>query len=49
MHISKIHIQNFKGFKGSFKLLINNGINILVGDNKAGKSTVIEAIHLAII
>lgn len=48
MHISKIHIQNFKGFKGSFKLQLNNGINILVGDNEAGKSTVIEAIHLAL-
>lgn len=48
MHISKIHIENFKGFKGSFKLQLNNGINILVGDNEAGKSTVIEAIHLAL-
>lgn len=48
MHISKIHIQNFKGFKGSFKLELNNSINILVGDNEAGKSTVIEAIHLAL-
>ena len=48
MHINKIHIQNFKGFKGSFKLSLNNGINIIVGDNEAGKSTVIEAIHLAL-
>ena len=48
MHITKIHIENFKIFKGSFKLSLNSGINILVGDNEAGKSTIIEAIHLAL-
>jgi putative ATP-dependent endonuclease of OLD family len=46
MHIGKVHIENFKCFKGSFKLKLNNGINILVGDNDTGKSTIIEAIHL---
>ena len=48
MHITKIHIENFKIFRGSFKLSLNSGINILVGDNEAGKSTIIEAIHLAL-
>ncbi|WP_319480248.1 AAA family ATPase [uncultured Draconibacterium sp.] len=48
MHISKIHIENFKIFKGSFKLPLSNGMNILVGNNEAGKSTIIEAIHLAL-
>ncbi len=48
MEISKVHIENFKIFKGSFKLNLNKGINILVGDNEAGKSTIIEAIHLAL-
>lgn len=48
MYISKVHIENFKGFKGSFKLTLNNGLNILVGDNDAGKSTIIEAIHLTL-
>jgi len=48
VHISKIHIENFKSFKGSFKLNLNKGVNILVGDNEAGKSTIIEAIHLAL-
>lgn len=48
MEISKFHIENFKIFKGSFKLNLNKGINILVGDNEAGKSTIIEAIHLAL-
>ncbi len=35
MHITKIHIENFKIFKGSFKLALNSGINILDGDNEA--------------
>ena len=48
MNITKIHIENFKTFKGSFKLNLNKGVNILVGDNEAGKSTIIEAIHLAL-
>ena len=48
MNIIKVHIENFKTFKGSFKLTIQKGVNILVGDNEAGKSTIIEAIHLAL-
>ncbi|MDR0681795.1 MAG: AAA family ATPase [Dysgonamonadaceae bacterium] len=48
MNISKVHIENFKIFKGSFDLTLNKGVNILVGNNEAGKSTIIEAIHLAL-
>jgi len=48
MHIDKIYIENFKCFKGLFKFHLNKGLNILVGDNEAGKSTIIEAIHLAL-
>ncbi|MCL2246738.1 MAG: AAA family ATPase [Lentimicrobiaceae bacterium] len=48
MHIEKVHIENFKIFKGSFDLTLNEGANILVGNNEAGKSTIIEAIHLAL-
>ncbi len=48
MAISKITICNFKGFKGTFKLELNQGLNILVGNNETGKSTVLEAIHLAL-
>ena len=48
MNITKVNIENFKIFKGSFRLTLNKGANILVGDNEAGKSTIIEAIHLAL-
>ena len=46
--IQKVIIENFKCFNGKFVLPLNNGINILVGNNEAGKSTILEAIHLAL-
>lgn len=48
MYISKINIENFKCFEGKFSLAFNEHINILVGDNEVGKSTIIEAIDLAL-
>ncbi|MCC6277275.1 MAG: AAA family ATPase [Oligoflexia bacterium] len=48
MYVSKVRIENFKRFKGAFTLELNQGTNILVGNNEAGKSTIIEAIHLGL-
>jgi len=48
MYISKIIIENFKCFCERFELRLNKQMNIIVGDNEAGKSTIIEAIHLAL-
>jgi putative ATP-dependent endonuclease of OLD family len=48
LFLKKIKIMNFKCFKGVFELELNNGLNIIVGNNEAGKSTVLEAIHLAL-
>lgn len=48
MHIRKVHIENFKRFYGSFDIELHEGINIVVGDNESGKSTIIEAIYLAL-
>lgn len=48
MHIKEIIIENFKCFEGAFSLTLNNRMNILVGDNEAGKSTILEALHLAL-
>lgn len=47
MAIRKIKIHNFKCFR-EFETDLNPGLNILVGDNEAGKSTILEAIHLAL-
>lgn len=46
MHISKLLIRNFKCFNGNFVLELTNGLNVLVGDNESGKSTILEAINL---
>lgn len=46
--IDRVKIVNFKSFKGEFNLQLNEGLNIIVGDNEAGKSTILEAIHLAL-
>ena len=48
MHIKKIIIENFKCFEGKFCLDLNKHLNILVGDNEAGKSTILEAVNLAL-
>jgi putative ATP-dependent endonuclease of the OLD family len=48
MHISKVKITGFKCFKGQFELHLNDGLNIIVGNNEAGKSTILEAIQLAL-
>ncbi len=48
MSIKKIKITNFKSFAEEFTFELNEGINILVGNNEAGKSTILEAIHVAL-
>lgn len=48
MKIDRLKIINFKIFKGEFNLELNEGLNILVGNNESGKSTVLEAIQLAL-
>lgn len=48
MRITKAKIENFKCFSGVFEVDLNPHVNILVGNNEAGKSTILEAIHLAL-
>ena len=47
MTIERVVIRNFKGLRET-DLTFSNGLNILVGDNETGKSTVLEAINLAL-
>lgn len=48
MKIEKLVLQNYKSFKERTVIEFNEGLNILVGDNEAGKSTILEAIHLCL-
>ncbi|MFD5661048.1 ATP-dependent nuclease [Streptomyces hirsutus] len=45
--LSKVVIQNYRTFR-KFKLDFDTEMNILVGDNDAGKSTILEAIELSL-
>jgi len=47
MKIKKIVIENYKLFN-EFELDLNDDLNIIVGDNETGKSTLLEAINLAL-
>ena len=47
MFIRKVKIHNFKCYK-DFEITLEEGLNIVVGDNEAGKSTILEAINLAL-
>jgi len=46
MKIAKVKITNFKCYEKTFTLSLNDGLN--VGANESGKSTILEAIHLAL-
>ena len=48
MHISELYIKNFKRFGKRFSIQLTPGLNILVGDNEVGKSTILEAVHLVL-
>lgn len=46
MKITKLIAKNFKKFKDS-TFQFNDDVNILVGDNAAGKSSILEAVEIA--
>ncbi|WP_010252930.1 ATP-dependent nuclease [Treponema primitia] len=48
MIITKANIINYKCFAGKFPINFKDGINIIVGDNESGKSTILEAINIAL-
>src|SRR3954465_15142682 len=47
MHITKAKIRNYRSL-AHCDIEFRDGLNILVGDNEAGKSTLLEAISLAL-
>lgn len=47
MNIQKLVIKNFKVLRSAV-IDLNPHLNIIVGDNEAGKTTLLEAIHLAL-
>lgn len=47
MYISKIKIKGFRNFIEN-EILFNDGINVIIGHNNAGKSNIIKAVSLVI-
>ncbi|NGO62480.1 AAA family ATPase [Rhizobium daejeonense] len=47
MYITRVVIKNYRCLSGS-DIELNPSLNIIVGDNECGKSTLLEAIHLAL-
>jgi putative ATP-dependent endonuclease of OLD family len=45
--IRKVLIKNYRVFR-DFKLELRPGVNVIIGNNDAGKSTLLEAINLAL-
>src|SRR5690554_1175747 len=46
MYIRELNITNFRGFKRLTKILFTNNINVIVGANNSGKTTIIKALEL---
>lgn len=45
--ITKVLVRNYRKLR-EFGLILNDGLNVLVGNNDTGKSTLIEAVNLAL-
>lgn len=45
--INKLKIKNYKSYE-DFELNLNPDLNIIIGDNEAGKSTLLEAVNLVL-
>lgn len=45
--VEKLKIQNYKCFR-DFSVEFNDGVSIIVGNNEEGKSTILEALQLAL-
>lgn len=46
MYLSELEIEGYRGIKERTKIKFKKGINLLVGDNRSGKSTVIDSVRL---
>jgi putative ATP-dependent endonuclease of OLD family len=45
MKLTKLIIENFRCYKGKIEININN-LNVIVGRNDIGKSTILEALDI---
>lgn len=48
MYLEKIHMQNYKAIE-DLNITFKPGVNLLIGDNGAGKTSVLEGIAVALV
>ena len=46
MNIKRLKIEGYRLFKNEFSIELNKGLNIIVGENGCGKTTIIDALRL---
>lgn len=46
MYIKELHIENFRGFKNETIIEFQEGLNVLIGPNNGGKTTILKALEL---
>ena len=46
MYLSGLNIEGYKGFREPFEIKFSKGLNVLVGENRVGKSAIIDGIRL---
>ncbi|MFS2107745.1 ATP-dependent nuclease [Ralstonia sp. Ralssp135] len=44
MHITKISIENYKSFYTETEIFLSPGINLILGENNSGKSSILDAV-----
>ena len=49
MYLSEIKIEGYKIFDERITITFNKGLNLIVGENGSGKSTIIDAIRLLLL
>lgn len=47
MYLQKLHIKNFRAIKDT-EIHFNKGLNILIGPNNSGKTTIIDALRICL-
>jgi putative ATP-dependent endonuclease of the OLD family len=46
LHIHELAIEGYKGFKESFQIVLQEGLNVIVGENASGKTAIVDAIRI---
>ncbi|EAE7960605.1 DUF2813 domain-containing protein, partial [Listeria monocytogenes] len=46
MYIAELEIEDFRGFKGKNNIFLNSGVNVFIGQNNSGKTTIIKVLEL---